>query len=282
MGNHYVPRSYLKGFTERAESPYIYRYEKGSEEVIRSNISNVGQETGFYSHEVERFLADKIESPTNQVLTAIRNRQPITLEDRHILVGYMVVMMIRVPRSKEDRINWLKQNMDPYLNNLENDLKQLSESHPDKRDIINRRLQELARLRAEGKPKPEAIWYAEMSPEDYPSVRWALENMTWQFLTRKEDTFLTSDNPFFFFRELGLGRANSEFYFPISTKIGLWGTWQSKSLGGYKGATDRIVLEMNRRIASSATKYVFFSNKIDSLIGFVNKPNHRVKYLVPA
>ena len=282
MGNHYVPRSYLKGFTERAESPYIYRYERGSKRVIRSNVSNVGQETRFYPDEVERFLAEKIESPTNPVLAAIRNRQPITLEDRRILVDYMVVMMIRVPRSREDRINWLKQNMDPYLDNLENEIKQLSETHSDRMEIITRRLSELASLRAQGKPKPEAIWHAEMSPEDYPSVKWALENMTWQFMTRKEDTFLTGDNPFFFFRELGLGRKNSEFYFPISSKVGLWGTWQSKSLEGYRRAVDRIVLEMNRRIVSSATKYVFFPNKSDSLIRFVNKPNHRVTYLVPA
>jgi hypothetical protein len=270
------------GFTEQSESPYIFRYEKGGKKAIRTNIKNVAQEAGFYSDEVEQFLADKVESPSKPVLTAIRNRQQITPKDRRILVSYMVVMIIRVPRSKEARINWLKQNTHPYLDALEKEIKWLYESHPDKRDILSRRFQELAKLRAEGKPKPEEIWQVVMSPEAYPKVSWALENMTWQFKTRKEDTFLTSDNPFFFFRELGLGRKTSEFYFPISTTVSLWGSWRSKSFEGYNRATDGFVHEMNRRIASAATKYVFFSKESESLVGFVNKPNHRIRYLVTA
>jgi hypothetical protein len=270
------------GFTEQPESPYIFRYEKGEKQTIRTNIKNVAQEIGFYSLDVERFLAEKIESPSTPVLAAIRNRQPITLEDRRILVRYMIVMIIRVPLSKEIRIEWLKQNTDPYLDNLGKEIERLYESHPDKRDILARRSRELTELRREGRPNPEEIWHAAMSPEGYPRISWALENMKWQFMTRREDTFLASDNPFFFFRELGLGRKNSEFYFPISAQVSLWGSWQSQGVEGYNRATDGFVHEMNRRIAQTATKYVFFSKRTDSLVKFVNKPNHRLRYLVTA
>ena len=280
MRNHYIPRSYLKGFTEAEGSPYIFMYEKRAKKSIRTNILNVAQETGFYSDEIEKFLADKIETPGKPVLLAIRNHESIGAEARQILVNYMIVMMIRVPHSKEDRIKWLQQNIDPYLNDLEKHLSELYESRPDKRTILGGRIQELATLRAERKPIPEKMWYTSMSPEHYPQVSWAMKNMTWQFLTTKEDAFLTCDNPLFFFRELGLGRTNSELYFPISTRVALWGTWRSKSLEGYKKATDSFIHEANRRIVSVASRYIYFSKGRDDLVRFVNRTNHRVKYLI--
>ena len=61
MGYHYIPRYYLKGFTEVDDSEFIWAYEKGTQNFFRTNIRNVAQETRFYSDETESYLTDAIE-----------------------------------------------------------------------------------------------------------------------------------------------------------------------------------------------------------------------------
>lgn len=99
-----------------------------------------------------------------------------------------------------------------------------------------------------------------------------MATMTWTFLTFDErPAFLTCDNPVFFFPQFGIGKAESELSFPISSNIMLWGTRRTNLAEGYFPTRTVIVKEMARRIASVATRFVFHSEKEDWILPFLGK-----------
>ena len=188
-------------------------------------------------------------------------------------------MLRRVPHHKDLVGQWLDENAESYFNALDMQIRNMLESYPDKKQIMDKRLAELETIRREKRIKPEHVWFNLLTSDTLPNVSWALENMTWQFLTTKEDSFITSDNPVFFFREIGVGRINSEVTFPVSRRIALWLTWQDKSCEGFRLAKDQFINEINRRTASAATKYVFFSSGKHWIINLVNKTQIHLHHL---
>jgi hypothetical protein len=106
------------------------------------------------------------------------------------------------------------------------------------------------------------IWLKTIPPEMTPRITAALADMTWRFLTfDQQPAFLTSDNPVFFFKGLGIGRPESEVTFLISSKLALWASWRSYLPEGYFPTNMQVVKEINRRTASPATPYVFHAKK---------------------
>jgi hypothetical protein len=80
--NHYLPRYYLKGFTESPTSELIWVYEKNCDRVFRTSVGNVACEHGFYCEMDEKYLANVIEGPANPVIAKIREKQEISPEDK--------------------------------------------------------------------------------------------------------------------------------------------------------------------------------------------------------
>jgi len=64
MGDHYIPRHYLKGFVEPKSNDQIWVYEKGKTEPFKTNIKKIVQANNYYPDSVESFLSREIESPT--------------------------------------------------------------------------------------------------------------------------------------------------------------------------------------------------------------------------
>lgn len=280
MHNHYIPRSYLKGFTESLESDFIYRYEKGTKKYIRSNILKVGKQKGFYSDEVEEFLADSFDGPIKGLIVQLGEHKLPTEPERALLKDFMIIMLQRVPASRERALSWLEKNIELRLSHLEKQINQFKLETPGKTDILDTRLEEIKKIRNEKRIKPVEIWYKLISVEHYSMIGWAIENMTWKFMSSKEGLFLTSDNPVFFFREMGLGRKASELFFPISSKVGLWATWKSEKKAKFLKADNEFVKEMNRRIVSTAHRYVFGPIGSESLANLVSRPNRHLRHLI--
>ena len=57
MGDHYVPRYYLKGFT-KDDGKRIWVYDKNERRSFATQVQSIANETAFYSPEVERYLAN--------------------------------------------------------------------------------------------------------------------------------------------------------------------------------------------------------------------------------
>lgn len=51
---HYVPQFYLRNFAQKCKKGVlIYSYDKTTQKSFRTNIKNIGQETGFYNFETD-------------------------------------------------------------------------------------------------------------------------------------------------------------------------------------------------------------------------------------
>ncbi len=88
-----------------------------------------------------------------------------------------------------------------------------------------------------------------------------LEKMTWHFfIAPRCQAFLTGDNPVVIDKHNGLRKNISELWFPISTDVALVACWHKELKEGFGDASPRIVRNLNRRITSNASRYLYFSD----------------------
>ena len=105
-----------------------------------------------------------------------------------------------------------------------------------------------------------------------PKIVEALNAMTWQFFTFDDvPSFMTSDNPVFFFHGIAFEHPDFEVTFPISKSIVLQATWRGDYEEGFSRTNRRIVREINERTVYSATRYVFYPHKEPWVEGLVNR-----------
>ena len=270
--NHYVPQYYLKGFCEPATPSILAVYEKGSRKGFTTTVKNLAQQRDLYPDETEKFLATQIEQPANLVLDKIRDRTPISIEDKAALAAYMMAMMKRVPRSRERLQAAAPKVLDSVFARIDRAMTRLVAKDPSKSVLLMKRREESEQIRARFESSfPDEIWHQLIPPHTAPRALDALSSMTWQFLTFDTETaFMTSDNPVFFFEGMGIGNQDSEVTFPISRHVVLWATWRPDLEECFRPTSRRIVREVNSRTVSAATRYVFYARKVKWVTGFVN------------
>jgi len=281
MGKHYIPRYYLSGFTQNSSPPLIWVYEKGSSRVFATQIKNVACETYYFPDNFETYLANQIEAPANIVLRKIKKREMITAKDKITLSNYMIVLWKRVPEGKERLKEKAPKISDAIKKDLYKKIEDLKIKNPSKENLLEKRRHEAQDILEKFKNNPsEEIWRSVIPPEMTPKASEALSQMTWRFFICKEpNAFLTNDNPVFFFKHIGIGKEYSELTFPISNYITLWATWRLID-EGYFYANNQIVKEINRRTASVATRFIYFSKKRDWIITLANKREHLLNFII--
>ena len=258
MGDHYVPQYYLKGFS-RDDGKTIWVYDRAKRCKFATQVKSIANETGFYSPDTESHLADHVEEPAKAVLQKIRRRRQISTEDKQVLSEYMICMMIRVPRGKE-RVKQLAPSLaEDVRQEIDRQLSSALLEEPEKAAFIEGRRSEAHKMIDRyAKNPPDEIWLRTIPPEKWPRALTALSCMSWKFLTFDQyPAFLTSDNPVFCFSSLGIGRPESEVTFPLSSNVALWATGQANLAEGFVQTNAQVVRELNRRTASTATRYVF-------------------------
>jgi len=281
MGQHYVPFYYLNGVIDSTTSS-IWVYEKGSDRVFSTTVGQVANENNYWPQDIEQSLANNIEAPGNVVLKKIRNRQFVTPSDKEILAKYMVTMLMRVPKG----LDRMKEHAPAVLNDVfrefETAIEQLTKRYPEKAPILQKRREQLKRLRIGYESEfPREIWYRSIFPDKHPRLVELLPDMTWIFYTTdKKQPLLTSDNPFFFFESLGVGRPESEVSFPISSDVALWATWRTDLKEGFVPAKDSLIREFNRRTVSIAKRHLFYSRNEKWVVSLANKKAVRLNGIV--
>ena len=281
MGKHYIPRYYLSGFTQKSKPPLILVYEKGSSQVFATQIKNVGHETYYFPDNFEIYLANEIEAPANIVLKKIRKRKKITAKDKVTLSNYMIVLWKRVPESKERLREKAPEISDKIKKRLFKKIEDFKIKNPSKANLLEKRRLEAQDILEKFKDSPpEETWRSVIRPDMTPQAPRLLSQMTWRFFICEEpNAFLTNDNPVFFFKHIGIGKKYSELTFPISNYITLWATWRPID-EGYFHANNQVVKEINRRTASIATRFIYFSKKRDWVITLANKKKHLLNFIV--
>jgi hypothetical protein len=282
MGQHYIPQYYLNGFSDPSNSARIWVYEKGARRIFCTTTQNVAKENRRWPEAVEHYLANQIEGPARPVLDRIRNHQPITANDKQAFSDYMLVMVKRVPKGLERMRASFPATREKAFAQLKSDILRLLQEDPSHNSILQQLLEALPRLKARYENEfPMEVWYSTLNLDSLPRVRAILPAMTWVFLTSdKKQPFLTSDNPFFFFEGLGIGRPESQITFPISSGTTLWATWRKDLTEGYVQAKDADIRKTNRRTASAATRYVYCSQNAQWVATLINKRNLRRNRLI--
>lgn len=260
MGSHYIPQKYLRGFAG-ADPSKVWVYDKKNRRLFEAAISKVAQESAFYEANVEVELNVAIESPTNPVIDKVRRREAISSEERVKLALYVAVMLMRVPKRRMKALEMYPGVINDTVHRTMEEIKLIGETSDIDPQVISRRLQEAedARERLQQQP-PQAVVEQMRSPWPSENVVNAIHSMTWRYLVSSGPIFfLTTDNPAFFFEAYGMGREESELSFPLSSDVCLLGNWQpGRDAEQFLDVKQAAVKEMNRRNASTATRFLFF------------------------
>lgn len=241
MRNHIIPQKYLLGFTNPQN--LIWTYRVGADDYFCTSPKNTAVVTNYYADEDEVLLSQQIENPAVEAIDKLRQRISIKPEEKKRLASYLANMMMRVPAGKRQ----VKDMQPRVLNEVfskENITSTMGHLSPNQ-------WKKMAQLRRDwetGEDKTNELWRPFLRPESLPNTQAALERMTWQFLIfDTEPAFVTSDNPVFYFRDIGIGNSLSEVSFPISQNIVLWATWNENSSYEFVPVTKNVVIELNRR-----------------------------------
>jgi hypothetical protein len=265
VGNHYVPREYLRGFTEQG-TEMIWVYDKRASKQFRQNILHVCQQTGYYSDETEKYLAQEIEATGHPVLRNIRTGKGITSTEKQALSIYIATLLKR-GRWSEDRF---RQKSPKFLNNI---IKELRDYYANDEEFLS----EIDRVEKAYQPPPREIWEKSFDPRLTPILIDVLSSMRWLFLVNEESAFLTSDNPLFI-PNVGLRKKNSEFSLPISSRVLLWASSNENLEEGYLEVSQNVVKELNRRTCAMFFDQLFSSSKEEWIPPFAKK-THQLSFL---
>ena len=282
--HHILPRSYLKGFADVAKPSHVWVYRRGedfnpgkhhlvhnpslwaikSAAVIRDYYALDDLE-GRVEYEKYENILEQHEALGNRILPFVRSKAPLTLESKVWLSTYIEMMVRRVP----NRTKYADHLVESALLRFPRDL--------------------LARKAAEEGQFAQALkftrdWDATRSllkrqlllegvVRRSKAIAEAIARMTWQFfLTSAPRFFITTDNPAFFPRELGLQRANSFLTFPISSRVSLFASHVQVPDCAYVRATTAQVNLLNRVTLSGAGEWAFACLARRSVINTWAKP----------
>jgi hypothetical protein len=141
-------------------------------------------------------------------------------------------------------------------------------------ELIAKRLRELdAAERKFSVQPPRGV--LDQIREPWPSERivHALFAMRWRILVSSgPQYFVTTDNPAFFFSAFGVGTEKSELSFPLCTTHALHGSRQGVGQDLiFVRATQAIVREINRRLASETERLAFYHEPAPWLVKVLSK-----------
>jgi hypothetical protein len=274
MGHHFVPQRYLRNFEDPDHPGYIWVHDRQGDTRQLAKIEKVAQRRNFYSPSTEKILAEAVERPTNAVIDKLTSNQSVTPAERAQLAYYVAVMMKRIPAHRRHARAMLPEALAGVVNDVREQLKTLANDVRADPEILKRRAVELDEVerKFQARPPREVV---EQIREPWPSARIVelLFRMTWRVLISAGPIFfVTTDNPAFYFRSLGLARKESELCIPLSTRCTLHGSSQrAESDPALIRCEQSIVKEVNRRMVSESERLVFYHQPADWILKLFKK-----------
>jgi len=263
MGKHYVPQAYLRNFQIPDQPGFIWLYDRHGGDPHIASITKVVQSRDYYSPETEVALARYVEISGNQAMERLLQGKPLNSSERDDLSFYIAVTLMRGPcrrrRAREVYPQVLAETMAEIRSEITAAASATGSSYVTPL---------LAQIDAVGQqfavdPPPKVV--AQMrEPSPYKGMVVAIHDMAWRVLESSGPCyFITSDNPAFVPKKLGLGLPDSELCFPLSTTRALHACWQGQrgSLT-FVRASQQHVKETNRRLASATERFAFYHEKV--------------------
>jgi Protein of unknown function (DUF4238) len=274
MGHHFVPQRYLRNFEDPRKAGFIWLHDKRAGSFRLASIEKVVQSKRFYSPEIETVLAKDVEIPGNTVIDKLIRNAAITHVERLQLAYYIGVMLKRIPASRRRAREMIPGVLADVVSNVRQQLNSIANSLRADPELLARRLREVDATEKKFALQPPPNVLARIQ-EPWPSegMLRALFGMTWRVLVSSgPQFFVTTDNPAFFFRGYGLARLESELSFPLCPTHALHGSWQTaQSDLVFLPATQAVVKEINRRLASETERLAFYHKPAPWLLTILPK-----------
>ena len=253
MGHHFVPQHYLRGF---AVDNAIWAYDRKLKKKFPTQVKSVANENDLYTDELENRLERTVEAPANLVLDKIREREPISEEQKRQLAHYLVVLWKRGPKGRERVFARIPETVAEIRAKLMAEVDAARPTHPETILKVETYKNKLNQVLDQHLIKPlPGIWHHTI--ESGTKLIESMIDMNWLYLTSGRNQFLTSDNPVFFFEHEGVARLQSEISFPISHDIALFATRQKCQSGSFLEASKACRMEINRRTAHNSVRFVY-------------------------
>jgi hypothetical protein len=257
MGYHNVPRRHLRRFVAKPGGETLWMYDKVTRLFKEAAIKTVAQEKGYYDSDVERALANTVETPGNSAIDKILKCEPINHAERSELSLYLMIMLTRGPRHRKKVYSRVPETMGDVLSEIEFEIREWIKEEPNNQKA-HERLDEFHDLRAK---------YSSEIPQNVIELRrpfWSertvesILNMFWHIVPAPPGhDFITSDSPAHVFDSYGLATWDSEYTISLSKEFALIGKHKSNPGLKYEKPNAQIAKEVNRRILSVADRFVF-------------------------
>ena len=258
MGHHSVPVHYLRGFAVEDDRDKIWMFDKSTRDFKLLPIKNVAQSRGFYFDEDERALNEQVELPAIQPLNKLTNGNYVNENERRKIAVYLHILLLRVPKARDDMRQMLKRELPSMVTSVENELIELPHMPQSYYDQVKALADRWRPDNIDDLPSEEL---RELLGRQWvhPNIVERLYTMTWRVLNAENNnTFITSDNPFFFFKGLGLDNRDVEVSVPLSSRTALHMSYQGKpETTLFIPAETRLVNEINRRTAGVSDRFLF-------------------------
>ena len=235
----------------------------------------------MYPNGVEEYLGSTVEDPAKNAIEKIRQFQEITELDRKAIARYIFNLWKRVPAGRDRVADLIPEVAVSVRNDIHAELTKAALSYPHLSDRAEARKVEVDQVIEKYKlDKPSKIWNQSLAKEETEHAQEILLSMNWQFLYSKNMQLLTSDNPVFFFQHEGIGAQSSELTLPFSSNVALWVNRNPFNSSVYLQATPAAIRELNRRVVSNASRFVYSAKDERWILPFVCKMEHNLTRLI--
>lgn len=281
MGHHYVPQEYLRGFSSDAARRFVWMFDKERAVWSRPAIKTAAQQRAYYPEAPEERLAREVEDPGHVALNRLRRGSSLAVSDRDAFALYLAVLIMRVPLQRQRAERIARRLQVDEKAESPNDLLDLRTTDNAQRiDAALRALQRIERTYRE--TLPATVQQLVESPWPSLPVVAAVQSMHWRVIAAPPEVFfITSDTPAHYFESLGLGTDGAELTVPLASDLVLHGTHRG-SPGGVTRFLGKkaFVVEINRRIAFGAHRFVFSQQQEDWVPTIALRSRPRLKRIV--
>lgn len=270
MHSHYVPKMYLKGWqtihNNRNKQICIYSKEKSPEFKA---LKEVAWREDYYTDEAEKQLDRDLENKTTPVLTKVRQEYSLTEAERLSLSAFMFVQWFRVPFNIEGLFQQIRAITLPATIK---EMELLKEVMKEEFKDLNLPEEVFDWSKLESKLHEKEV-YSELLLRDKFGYKRKIQRMNWRFLKAAPGKkFVTSDNPFFFDRRIGLNDPMfSYFIFPISENLLLTGRLSNIPGKDFEPISAEKTDELNLSVIKNCDVEVFASIDDPSIAEMVDK-----------
>lgn len=278
MGHHYVPQFYLRGFTA---GNTIWVHDRLDNRSFASQPKTIANENNLYTEDLEQHLANLIEYPAKAAIEKIRAKDVLSESERITIARYVVTLWKRVPEARARLAARMPELSASLREELHAQLSSAAEENPHLATIAETRKAEINRILASYEQEvPPKIWQQSLHRHSSENLVDSLLSMNWRFLYSEDHQFLTCDNPVFFFKHEGIGNSASEVTVPFSSSIVLWTSRRSTPNDTLLPVLPSAVREINRRMATNATRFVYSAKHEEWILPFVRKGVYALNRLV--